>query len=794
MADTKDPQEELETHENAGFLLPAATSLLLGLIALRCFVASTFDPAFDVDPLNDPLPWFGIGPGQGALVSVLSLIVSSIILLEARLSGRGIDRLLLLFASIPLIPILLHGMLSAADMARGLDWFAAAVGAVAIAHAVRAPGMRSLVLSMLLGIVAVICAHGFVQILLEHPMTVKYFEINSEEALASFGWAPDSEQARLYTRRLLQPEATGWFGLANLVSGLLAFGTVLILSSVLRVREISGGLRVFLLVIVSGLFLWLLILNGSKGALGALVIGLFITSMSVFTPQRAGRPGFNRMGWLALFGVVIPAAAIFLRGGILGESSLGGEKSLLFRWHYVMGALRIFSSEPWFGVGPDGFQSAILSLKNQFNPEDPTSAHNAILDWFSTLGLFAFGWVFLLVLLTLRLGKAKLVSVKDSSRAWILFVAALCGAFWIGLLFAPFDGDPLHWFLKGLGLFLGLFVLIGSHLVFERLTEPGARWCFAGAAAALLAMSMLDMLFFNTGSVGFCWAAFAAISTANASRRRGTDYLMASTPFLYATAFVFLAVLPLMRMDRRMEGVAESLRPYATLRTQFEFSPLLLTPRSRLEAMGIVLDASESFIDPESLTLEELNDLAPGSNSPLDIAVDLVRRRSPRIRREAVDVLVAAWDARPQDLRPAWASIDQLRLLASETKGAVGRAALLEAITRSESMFDGPDAVRAAIVTAWTSQQLARLSGDFDWTMVADDFERAIKVSPYDPKLHLGLADAAREMGDTELESLALTDALLVDELKKHDPLVQFPEPRRVELEARLERLLQSSR
>ncbi len=791
MPDPAQHDPVVEVRERPGFVLSLTTSLLMCLIGIRCFVASTFDPAFDVDPLVDPQRWFGIGPGEASLISVLSLMLSSIILFEARVSGRGIDRLLLLLASIPLIPILLHGTLSAGDMARGLDWFSAAIAAVAIAHAVRAPGLRALVLPTLLGILAMICAHGLVQIYLEHPMTVKYFAMNSDDVLASFGWAADSEQARLYTRRLMQPEATGWFGLANIVSGLLAFGTVMILSSVSRVRGLSGGLRVFLLVIVCGAFGWVLLMNGSKGALGALVIGLGLTSLSVFTSRRSDRPGFSGMGWLAFFGVVVPAGAIFLRGTILGEASLGGEKSLLFRWHYVLGAFRIFASEPYFGVGPDGFQSAILSLKNAFNPEEPASAHNVILDWFSTLGLFAFGWLFLLGLLVTRVGRVGHLAMEQSSRAWILFVAGVCAAFWIGLSFSVLDG-PLPLILSGLGLFFGVFVLLGSHLVFTRLTDSGARWCFVGSAGALLTISMLDMGFFNVGSVGFCWAAFAAMSTASSDRPRITDHLMAATPLLYAVAFFFLAVLPLVQMDRRMESIAANMRPYAVLRNEFQYSPLL-TARSRLDAMSLVLDSSSGFIDPKSLSLEELESLAPGSNDPAAIALDLVRRRAPGVRREAIDSLVAAWDSEPQDLRPAWASIDQLRLLASEVRGAVGRAALLEAITRSESMLNGPDGVRAAIVTAWASQQLALLSDGFDWTLVADDFRRAIEVSPFDPDLHLGLADAAREMGDVELEISALDASLLADERKRLDPLVQFPSARRARLEARLDRLRQSS-
>ncbi len=792
MPDSATTGDLVEASERPGVVLAMATAMLVCLVGVRCFVTFTFDPAFDVDPLVDPQQWFGIGPGVASLISVSSLLLSSIILIEARLSGRGIDRLLLLLASIPLIPILLHGTLSAGDMSRGLDWFSAAITAVAIAHAVRAPGLRSLVLSMLLGLLAIICAHGLVQIYIEHPMTVKYFSMNIQEVLASFGWAPDSEQARLYMRRLLQPEAMGWFGLANIVSGLLAFGTVLILSSVARTRGLSGGLRIFLLVIVCGAFCWVLVMNGSKGAFGALGVGLVITSLSVFASRRTDRPIFSGMGWLAFFGVLVPVAAIFMRGAILGEASLGGEKSLLFRWHYALGAFRIFASDPYFGVGPDGFQSAFLSMKNAFNPEEPVSAHNVVLDWFSTLGLFAFGWVLLLGLLVKRVGQVKLVAMEEPSRSWMLFVGGLCLAFWIGLSFDAIGG-PLMIILTVLGLFCGVFVLMGFHLAFSRLTDLSARWCFAGAAGALLTMSMLDMVFFNTGSVGFCWAAFAAISTARPGRSRFTDHLMAATPALYAVAFLLLAVQPLMVMDRRMESIAADMRPYAELRNRFQHAPLNLTPRSRLEAMTLVLDSCSTFIEPESLSLGELEDLAPGSNDPSMIANDLVLRRAPAVRRDAVNCLVAAWDAQPGDLRPAWASIDQLRLLATEARGDVGRGALLEALARSESMLDGPEGVRAAIVTAWTSQQLALFSGDSDWSLVARDFARAIESSPHDPNLRLGLADAARQLGDIELESAALTEALQVDSRRDLDPLVQFPPLRRAELEARLERLVQPS-
>ena len=793
MTDSTDRDQFIQPPARTSFVLALATSLLMCLVGIRCLVIATFDPAFDVDPLMDLQRWFGFGPGDSSLLSVLSLICSSVVLFEARLSGRGIDRPLLLLASLPIVPILLHGSLAAADMARGLDWFSAAIAAVAIAHAVRAPGLRALVLSTLLAILALVCMRGLVQIYFEHPFTIKFFESSSEDVLAAFGWAPDSEQARLYIRRLLQPEATGWFGLANIVSGLLAFGFVLTLSSVVRVRGLSGGLRAFLLVVVCGAFGWVLLLNGSKGAWGALVIGLTITCLSVFVPKRADGPRFTRMGWLAFFGVVVPAAVIFLRGAVLGESSIGGEKSLLFRWQYALGAMRVFMSEPYLGVGPDGLQSALLALKNPFNPEDPVSAHNVVLDWFATLGIFAGGWLIMLGLLVTRVGRSHTLAAVEPSRVWILFVAALFVAFIVGLWYGTPLSDPVDWMFTCLGFFFSVFVLLGAHLAFSRLADSGAGWCFAGSAGVLLTISMLDMVFFNTGSVGFCWAAFAAMSSASSSRARFTDSLVAVTPLFFAITFLLLSVQPLRDMDHRMESIASEMRSYAWLRNRFQYSPLRIDSLSRMEAMTLVLEESSDFIDPESLSLAELQSLAPGSNDPAAISMDLVLQRTPGLRRQAIDALVVAWDAHPEDPRPAWASIEQLRLLASESEGDPARAALLEAITRSESMLGGPSNVRAAIVTAWTSQQLALSSENPDWSLVVADFVRAIEASPHDPALSLGLADAARRLGDVQLETSALTEALQKDDRRRLDPLVQFPSARRAELERRLERLVQSS-
>ena len=185
------------------------TALLVGVVAFRALVAISSDPFFDVDPLQNPLPWFGIGPVGVLVTSVLILLAASLIFIGERLQGRGLDRTLLLLAVLPLVAIAWHGSRDATDLWQGADWLAAVIGGVALAHAVREPGMRSALLGALLGILSMLAVRGGMEVLVEHPAMVGFFEDNRESVLLAFGWEPGSVQAELYERRLLQPEFGG---------------------------------------------------------------------------------------------------------------------------------------------------------------------------------------------------------------------------------------------------------------------------------------------------------------------------------------------------------------------------------------------------------------------------------------------------------------------------------------------------------------------------------------------------------------------------------------------------------
>ena len=104
------------------------------------------------------------------------------------------------------------------------------------------------------------------------------------------------------------------------------------------------------------------------------------------------------------------------------------------------------------------------------------------------------------------------------------------------------------------------------------------------------------------------------------------------------------------------------------------------------------------------------------------------------------------------------------------------------------------DTVRATITRAWIEQELAELApSEASWASTAEAFRAALRHHPGDPKLHAGLVDALRRSDDPVAERLALEQALLVNQRKRLDPLVQFSDARRQEYERRL-KLRQSSK
>jgi len=377
---------------------------VMSCILLRATVGIEPFPYWDLDPTRMQTPITGLAPAASQIVDTITMLAAATAILGEVLAGAGlllIPTVLILFGA---IGIGLHSIGPAAtldDARLGSTWLAAMLSGLAAAHLCRNDRFRRLTLAAAFGLVFLLAAKGAVQVFIEHDATVQQYRQNTEAFLRSQGWTRGSAAARNFERRLLQPEASGWFGLANVFASFAGAGLVALLGWTLLAwrharsadRDLPDGWAGLLTIgtLAAAAALWL---SGSKGGVTAAAIGLSLLAGGMIL-GRAARLGRllappQRAGTLAVLLVLSAILAVALRG-IIGTRA--GELSLLFRWFYIEGAARIMADHPLVGVGPAGFKDAYMLAKPPISPEEVSSPHSIMFDFAATLGLFGLAWI-----------------------------------------------------------------------------------------------------------------------------------------------------------------------------------------------------------------------------------------------------------------------------------------------------------------------------------------------------------------------------------------------------------------
>ncbi|MBL9141735.1 MAG: hypothetical protein JNK53_07700, partial [Phycisphaerae bacterium] len=177
------------------------------------------------DPVADPWP-AGWGPPHTLALDSLTLVLASFVYAACMPRARRADALVAVAALAPAGVVLWHGQHFADDAWRGSGWLAAIVAAAALWTAVRAlprgAALRAALLAVLIAAAGPMLLRSGMQLVVEHGATVADYHANKANILAARGWTPDSPQALMFERRLMQREAVGWFGLSNVLSSLLA--------------------------------------------------------------------------------------------------------------------------------------------------------------------------------------------------------------------------------------------------------------------------------------------------------------------------------------------------------------------------------------------------------------------------------------------------------------------------------------------------------------------------------------------------------------------------------------------
>jgi len=385
-----------------GSLQTLCALVLAAIACFRALVAFEPFPWWNTDPFESYSNTTGVTPAFALWLDVAAILISTAGLAAYFSAGGRSRRLLLGVLGLGVLGAMVWNLpgspLESSRLA--FAWVSVLWSVAALAHLCDDARRRTLAIALLLGIVGMLAAKGVVQVLVEHPDTVAWYERDRESFLRAQGWEPGSAQARGYERRLSQGEATGWFGLSNIYATVVAGSTVgLVAMLAVAGREWWGsrgarGLRLpaagerlgprslvalAIGVVVGAIALYLC---RSKGGMAAAAGGAGVFALIWSLAPRLGH--LRRLAaFTAIALAALPILAVVARG-LIGERI--AELSLLFRWFYMQGAARIIADHPLVGVGPAGFRDAYLLAKPPLAVEDVTSPHCFPLDLLSAYG------------------------------------------------------------------------------------------------------------------------------------------------------------------------------------------------------------------------------------------------------------------------------------------------------------------------------------------------------------------------------------------------------------------------
>jgi hypothetical protein len=592
--------------------------MALGCILVRVQAALVPFPYWDADPSTMVSPILGLTPATSVLVDVVMMLGAGVALMGHGASGGAISRIHIVsgvLIAVGATGVALHAWVVPGEMIEsiriGATWTGAMIAGLAALVVCGGEGgerVRRLTFALGTGVVMMLAAKGVLQVFIEHPMTVQQFRANREAFLAAQGWAPDSAAARGFERRLNQPEATGWFGMANVYASFAAASFTALLGLAIaawrqaRVRRVLPdgwpGLLTFGAIGAAAA----VGLAGGKGGFGAAAVGaavLLLASLGVLSGRRTEARGTasgedqrrgdadDRRSWLggALAVILVSAAlaAVAVRG-MLGERL--GELSLLFRWFYLQGATRIFAENPLLGVGPAGFKDAYLLAKPPLSPEEVTSPHSILFDWAATLGLFGLAWCAVWLIWVWMAGTAltrwsrgsadpqpiKAVRGRGSFNApeertdARIVLAVVISTMFVGA-WLELAGNTLESLIMRL---VGAAAWIGVALAALAVMRS-IRWHWIGAAAviALAVHAQIEVTPIWPGSAALFMVLIASIAAPReaprpgAVRRSSLRLVHPALAFVLAIAWAWLGLVPVARWQDELASAASAVHPVA---------------------------------------------------------------------------------------------------------------------------------------------------------------------------------------------------------------------------------------
>lgn len=747
-----------QSFETASAIRRIGAGIVLLIATLRCLVVMNDGGAFASDPLFDPSPRAGLTPAWSLALDVALVIGAAFVFIAEAVAGRRVRWLLLALIAAPIAVVMVHGAMNFDDAWRGGTWIAGAIGGVAMTHAARDRAVRLAAIATLAAILVPLVVRGLSQVFIEHPAIVEFYRRDPAAALAARGLEPGSSGAMIFERRLMQPEASGWFGLANVYGTFMAFfAAAWVGATIVSVRARLESGWIASAGIAVALALTGLALSGGKGAIAAGSLGVFLVIAPLWSPRV--RDICRRRGAVIAVGLIALAlTVVVVRGAILPESIPGDRGgSVLFRWHYLIASGRMIGESPWLGVGPAGFQDAYLLHRVTESPEEVASAHSMFADWLASLGVVAGASVAMLAIALFVCamssqchGELRTDSVETPSELirparFAAITAAVASATAVLLESATLDSASL--LLRS----LGAGGLIAGAIVMARLAstsrhEHALCWSLAAGAIAFLVHCQIEMTFTHSGATAWGFVMLGTLAAgcehgaAIATARRS---LIGWTPAICLVTLAILVgvtrVVPALRQERAMSDAA-----------------------APLAEIGL--------------------DMIQHGRGPAD------RTREIDARRASIAPLEAAFEIMPSNHAPLVAACHQAFALAhliddrDEATAAAERAVRLA--RRVIELHASPGAhARLAVAL----RRLADITGDVAYRREALAEQLAVtRLDPRGLRARLALADTLWDLGRREEACAEYRRALDIDAAWRLDPLKQLTDTERRQVETRL--------
>lgn len=344
------------------------------------------------------------------------------------------------------------------DAGDAINWVGAWALGLAALHLGRRRASRRLMIAALVALLAPLALDAGYDYFVQHERTVGDYLAHREQALGRQGIEPGTVAQRKFEARLMQREATGPFGLSNVFASVIAgltlaasgaaAGAVMSARAAAKAKasghaargaeaeadanvaanaDVGAGRRAsglgwrWIGVAAAGALAFLgvgtLVMTHSRGAAAALIVS-GATVAAIGWPGRRVR-GLRR--WVmpaAVMGLIVLAVgAVVVRGALGPPATAEGERSLLFRFHYLQASGRMIAEQPVGGVGPGWFGQAYLQAKNPLNPEDVALPHNVFAAWLASMGIGGLAWAVALVVLAWRAVAAAATKIKPPAAS-----------------------------------------------------------------------------------------------------------------------------------------------------------------------------------------------------------------------------------------------------------------------------------------------------------------------------------------------------------------------------------------